>query len=63
MPNRRHDSSNPNQVPEASQIAGYFEFLDILKDRIRTAQVRAALASNLELVVLYWHIGRGILAR
>ncbi len=37
--------------------------LDGLKAQIRTAQVRAALAVNRELILLYWHIGREILAR
>lgn len=45
-------------VPE-----GYGAFLSELKERIRTAQVRAALSVNRELVVLYWGIGRDILAR
>ncbi|MGH2615463.1 MAG: PDDEXK nuclease domain-containing protein [Thermomicrobiales bacterium] len=42
---------------------GYAAFLTDLKDRIRAAQVRAALAVNSELVLLYWQIGRGILER
>lgn len=42
---------------------GYEGFLKDLKERIRTAQVRAALAVNRELVLLYWSIGRDILAR
>jgi predicted nuclease of restriction endonuclease-like (RecB) superfamily len=42
---------------------GYEPFLKDLKERIRTAQVRAALAVNRELVLLYWSIGRDILAR
>ncbi len=42
---------------------GYEAFLGDLKDRIRTAQVRAGLAVNRELVLLYWGIGREILAR
>jgi predicted nuclease of restriction endonuclease-like (RecB) superfamily len=41
----------------------YFVLLDGLKQRIRTAQVKAALAVNQELIALYWHIGREILAR
>src|SRR2546429_6792249 len=40
---------------------GYDEFLRGLKERIRTAQVRAALAVNRELVLLYWRIGQDIL--
>jgi predicted nuclease of restriction endonuclease-like (RecB) superfamily len=42
---------------------GYEEFLRDLKQRIRTAQVRAVLAVNRELVLLYWQIGREILER
>ncbi|HEY6271641.1 MAG TPA: PDDEXK nuclease domain-containing protein [Terriglobales bacterium] len=42
---------------------GYEAFLGELKERIRTAQVRAAVAVNRELVLLYWGIGRDILAR
>jgi predicted nuclease of restriction endonuclease-like (RecB) superfamily len=42
---------------------GYAELLGQLKERIRSAQVRAALAVNRELVLLYWQIGREILAR
>lgn len=41
----------------------YFELLDDLKQRIRQAQVKAAIAVNRELVLLYWQIGHGILQR
>jgi predicted nuclease of restriction endonuclease-like (RecB) superfamily len=41
----------------------YEAFLQSLKERIRTAQVRAALAVNRELVLLYWQIGQEILER
>jgi predicted nuclease of restriction endonuclease-like (RecB) superfamily len=41
----------------------YDEFLRSLKDRIRQAQIRAALSVNSELVLLYWTIGREILTR
>ena len=39
----------------------YSRWLRELKERIRSAQVRAALAVNQELVLLYWQIGRSIL--
>src|ERR1035438_7960895 len=41
----------------------YSEFLADLKSRIQAAQLRAALAVNRELVLLYWQIGRDILDR
>jgi hypothetical protein len=43
--------------------AVYDSFLQELKDRIRSAQVRAAPSVNRELLVLYWSIGRNILSR
>ncbi len=42
---------------------GYQDLLSLLKSQIRTAQVRAALAVNRELVLLYWGIGKQILTR
>lgn len=47
-----------SQPPE-----GYADWLADLKGRIHTARQRAALAVNRELVLLYWQIGRDILAR
>jgi predicted nuclease of restriction endonuclease-like (RecB) superfamily len=41
----------------------YESFLNDLRERIGAAQVRAALAVNSELVLLYWGIGRAILER
>jgi predicted nuclease of restriction endonuclease-like (RecB) superfamily len=41
----------------------YGQFLADLKGRIRTAQLRASMAVNRELVLLYWQIGRDILDR
>ena len=43
--------------------SGYADWLADLKTRIHTAQQRAALAVNRELVLLYWQIGQDILAR
>lgn len=43
------------------QPIGYTDLLTRLQQRIRQAQLEAALAVNARLVVLYWHIGREIL--
>jgi len=43
--------------------ADYAAWLAELKGRIHAAQQRATLAVNRELVLLYWQIGRDILAR
>ena len=56
-----------NQKPEKGAFiesdAAYQSFLSNLKKRIRRAQVKAALAVNSELTLLYWQIGRDILER
>lgn len=41
----------------------YAPFLEELKARVRTAQLRASVAANSEMVMLYWSIGRDILDR
>lgn len=51
------------QQPAAQLPTNYSELLDDIKSRIRTAQVKAALAVNRELTLLYWEIGQTILSR
>lgn len=46
-------------VPNGS----YASLLAELKERIQAARLRAAVAVNRELIILYWSIGRDILAR
>ena len=41
----------------------YQTFVETLKQRVHEAQLRASLTVNQELVLLYWHIGKDILAR
>ena len=53
----------PAKRPTDLLPKGYAELLGQLKERIRSAQLRAALAVNRELVLLYWQIGRDILTR
>ena len=53
-----HMSTLSNTKPQ-----DYQALLTSLKERIRQSQVRAALSVNYELVLLYWEIGREILAR
>lgn len=45
---------SPRDSEKTPEIVGYAELLEKLKVRIREAQVRAALAVNRELVLLYW---------
>ena len=42
---------------------GYIELLEEIKDRIRHAQIRAAVGASRELIRLYWDIGREIVQR
>ena len=42
---------------------GYAALLKELKERIRAARLRSALAVNQELILLYWSIGKDILVR
>ena len=46
-----------------AHLVGYDDFLADLKERIRTAQVKAALSVNRELIALYYDVGRRIVER
>ncbi len=48
---------------QAPSRQSYAKLLAAIKERIESAQIRAALAVNQELVLLYWGIGKEILAR
>jgi predicted nuclease of restriction endonuclease-like (RecB) superfamily len=50
-------------MTESLEPDSYAQFLAGLKSRIQAAQIRASLAVNRELVLLYWQIGRDILDR
>jgi predicted nuclease of restriction endonuclease-like (RecB) superfamily len=54
-------SGHPIALTEPPE--GYAEWLADLKSRIHSAQMRATLAVNTELLQLYWQIGSDILAR
>lgn len=51
----------PTSLPDLP--TNYTFLLDSLRERIRSAQVRAVLSVNREMVLLYWQIGRDILAQ
>src|SRR5262245_29957740 len=53
----------PSAPAAAALPAGYAELLEELKNRIRSAQAKAVVAVNRELLLLYWDIGREILQR
>ena len=65
---RRSTPDQPTNLPAPRSRTlplppGSDAFLKDLKDRIRSAQIKAAPTVNRELVLLYWSIGRDILAQ
>ncbi|NJA06491.1 DUF1016 domain-containing protein [Methylococcaceae bacterium WWC4] len=56
-------SDDHNPVKLIDTPTGYTAWLTELKTRIHSAQQRAALSVNRELILLYWQIGRDILER
>ena len=67
-PRRRSTSTKTARKPKAGLIlhqAGaklYAHLVDSIRKRIRTAQIKAALAANAELILHYWELSRDILA-
>ncbi len=47
----------------SNELAFYGKLLGEIKNRIRQAQVKAALSVNAEMILLYWDIGRMIYMR
>jgi predicted nuclease of restriction endonuclease-like (RecB) superfamily len=52
-----------SNVSDLFPAAEYATWLESLKARVRETQIRAAVAANKELVLLYWTIGTEILER
>lgn len=59
----REGATFPVAPPRAELPHGYAETLQAIRERIRTERVRAVLAANAAMVLLYWDIGRLILER
>jgi predicted nuclease of restriction endonuclease-like (RecB) superfamily len=62
-PKRRIPPDRQFPARHLSPPRGYAEFLRDLKERIRSAQIRAALSVNREILSLYWYIGKSITDR
>src|SRR3954466_13900623 len=61
---KKRPSKPPGRKPKDELVPeGYEAFLVELKERIRTAQLRAAVAVNRELIELYWRIGKEVVER
>lgn len=64
----RKNASRAERTKRAFRLArgtreGYAQLLAELKTRVRTAQIKAAVTANRELIQLYWDIGRLIVER
>lgn len=55
--------NNNNNILENLNLSDYGEFLAEIKAKIRQAQVKAGLAVNSGVILLYWNIGRDILSK
>jgi len=60
---RRAGASIPAPPGRGALPADYAVLLGEIKERIRTERVRVVLAANHAMVLLYWDIGKAILAR
>jgi len=66
MAKKRRIPAKKDPQPQSEPVAlpeGYPALLHDIKERIRNAQIKAALAVNSELIALYWHIGQDIVER
>ena len=61
--NSENPGSNIMERPGSQLPKGYYEFLGYLKEKIRSAQIKAVISVNSELILLYWEIGMDILTR
>src|SRR4051794_35832654 len=60
QPPARRDASDVDAI---AATTAYRELIERLRRRIRESQARAAQAVSTELVMLYWSIGRDVLAQ
>ena len=63
MGRRRAGASIPVPPGRGELPADYANLLGEIKERVRTERVRVVLAANEAMVLLYWDIGKAILAR
>src|SRR5262245_45578324 len=55
--------TNQSTVSMLDFAQEYKIFLSEMKDKVRSARLRSALAVNRELIDLYWHIGKQIIEK
>jgi len=53
-----------NKLSKASaSLSGYSRFIKSLKEKVRSAQLKASVAVNQELIKLYWELSRDVVER
>ena len=53
-----------NKTDESLRLdSNYTEFLSNIKERLKTAQLRAARAVNQQLVLFYWELGKELIEK
>jgi predicted nuclease of restriction endonuclease-like (RecB) superfamily len=52
-----------SETEKYEAVSSYAELLSGIKGRLQTARVRAGLAANRELILLYWDIGKLVAER
>jgi predicted nuclease of restriction endonuclease-like (RecB) superfamily len=60
---KKQMKSQPLKANVSLSAREYVKFLDVLKEKIRASQLKAALSANQELIKLYWEIGKDIAGR
>lgn len=50
-------------IKASTSLSDYTQFIKSLKEKVRSAQVRASLSVNRELIRLYWEIGKDVVER
>lgn len=51
------------KIKKAKSVSSYGSFLEQLKTKVRSAQLKASLAVNSQLIKLYWDIGKSIVEK
>ncbi|MCB1109171.1 MAG: DUF1016 domain-containing protein, partial [Chlamydiia bacterium] len=53
----------PTTKKTKDSVANYTQFITSLKAKIRSAQIKAVISVNSELIKLYWEIGKEIVEK
>jgi hypothetical protein len=63
LPVARKSDKDVSRRPVAGSPSAYARLLEEIESRLRTAQIKASLSVNRQLIELYWQIGKSIVER